>query len=40
MINMSSTMKCSKDTLERLAKRGKKGDTYEDIVKELLDNAS
>lgn len=31
-----TTIRVTKDTKERLRKRGSKGDTYEDIVVELL----
>lgn len=33
----STTIKISRDTKERIRMRGEKGDTYEDIIEELLD---
>jgi hypothetical protein len=33
----STTIKVSRDTKERIRQRGEKGDTYEDIIEELLD---
>ena len=34
---VDSTIKLSKATKERLEKHGKMGDTYEDVIKMLLD---
>ncbi len=40
MLNMAqSTMKISKETLCRLRKQGRMGDTFEDVVNRLLDNS-
>jgi len=34
-----STIKLSKDTQERLREQGKMGDSFEDVVNKLLDDA-
>lgn len=37
--NINTTIKLSKITVARLAARGKKGDTYEEIILRLLDKS-
>jgi len=34
-----TTMKMSRDTLERLKERGKMGDSFENVVNRLLDDS-
>lgn len=38
MENKTTTIKLSKETVKKLASRGKKGDTYETIILDMIKN--